>query len=116
MEAYTCAQIRVKSPVRSHTPNTLHTDHSHYALFTQGNMIGRDTGRGKRDRRGEEVGGEKGCRERGGEGEKGSCRGVEVGGSRGRRRGRGRGGEGSKGRGREIRDGEVREGKEVSGR
>ena len=40
------------------------------------------------------MGGEKGCRERGGEGEKGSCRGVEVGGSRGRRRGRGRGGEG----------------------
>ena len=27
--------MRVKSPVRSHTPNTLHTDHSHYALFTQ---------------------------------------------------------------------------------
>ena len=60
--------MRDKSPVRSHTLNTLHTDHSHYALFTQGNMIGRDTGRGNRDRRGEEVGGEKGYRERGGEG------------------------------------------------
>ena len=33
-------EIRVISPVRFHTPNTLHTDHSHYALFTQGNMIG----------------------------------------------------------------------------
>ena len=25
-------------------PNTLHIHHSHYALFTQGNMIGKDTG------------------------------------------------------------------------
>ena len=44
IKAYTCAQMRDISPVRSHTPNTLHTDHSHDALFTQGNMIGRDTG------------------------------------------------------------------------
>ena len=90
--------IEDKSLVRSHTPNTLHTDHSHYALFTQGNMTGRDTGRGKRDRRGEEVGGEKGCRERGGEGEKGSCRGVEV-------EGDGEG-EGEEGEERGVREGE----------
>ena len=33
----TSTLIRVKSPVRSHTPYTLHTDRSHYALFTQRN-------------------------------------------------------------------------------
>ena len=33
----TSTLIRVKSPVRSHTPYTLHTDHSHFALFAQRN-------------------------------------------------------------------------------